>query len=145
MQALRLSRRPAPARRDDTAEGLKLIADIAELGCRDVGLIGGEAYLRKDWLQLIAAVRANGMDCTLQTGGRNMSEERVAAAAAAGLQGVGVSIDGLREVHDELRGVPGSFELAMAALKRVTAHGMAASVNTQINAKSMPQCARSWT
>lgn len=128
-------------RRDEltTAEGLRLIDDIAELGCRDVGLIGGEAYLRNDWLQLIARVRENGMDCTLQTGGRNLTEERVAAAAAAGLQGVGVSIDGLKEVHDELRGVPGSFELAMAALRRVTAHGMASAVNTQINARSMPQ------
>lgn len=128
-------------RRDEltTAEGLDLIDQIAGLGARDVGLIGGEAYLRKDWLQLIECVRANGMDCTLQTGGRNLSEARVAAAAAAGLQGVGVSIDGLREVHDELRGVPGSFELAMAALRRVTAHGMASSVNTQINALSMPQ------
>jgi MoaA/NifB/PqqE/SkfB family radical SAM enzyme len=47
-------------RRDElnTSEALDLVEQIAELGARDVGLIGGEAYLRKDWLQIIAAVRA---------------------------------------------------------------------------------------
>ena len=40
------------------AAPLDLVGQIAELGARSVGLIGGEAYLRKDWLQIIAAVRA---------------------------------------------------------------------------------------
>ncbi|HEX6376147.1 MAG TPA: radical SAM protein [Allosphingosinicella sp.] len=128
-------------RRDEltTAEALDLIEQMAELGTREVALIGGEAYLRKDWIQLIEAVRANGMECGIQTGGRNLSDEKVAKAAAAGLQGVGVSIDGLREVHDEIRGVPGSFDRALEALRRVSAHGIVASVNTQINRRSMPQ------
>jgi radical SAM protein with 4Fe4S-binding SPASM domain len=128
-------------RRDElsTAEALDLVAQLADLGTRDVGLIGGEAYLRKDWLEIVAAVRAHGMECGLQSGGRNLSAERLAKAAAAGLQGVGLSIDGLRDVHDEVRGVPGSFDLALAALRNVTAHGMVASVNTQINARSLPQ------
>ena len=128
-------------RRDElsTAEALDLVGQMAELGARDVGLIGGEAYLRKDWLEIVAAVRAAGMECGLQSGGRNLTEERVAAAAAAGLLGVGISIDGIGAIHDELRGVPGSFELALAALRRVRAHGMSAAVNTQINTRSMPQ------
>jgi radical SAM protein with 4Fe4S-binding SPASM domain len=128
-------------RRDElsTAEALDLVGQIAELGARDVGLIGGEAYLRKDWLEIVAAIRAAGMRCDLQTGGRNLSEERVARAAAAGLCGVGISIDGLGATHDELRGLPGSYELALAALRRVRAHGLSAAVNSQINAYTLPQ------
>ncbi len=128
-------------RRDElsTAEALDLVGQMAELGTREVGLIGGEAYLRKDWLDIVAAVRAAGMECGLQSGGRNLSEERLAKGAAAGLQGVGLSIDGLREVHDEVRGVRGSFDRALAALRNVSAQGMVASVNTQINTRSMPQ------
>lgn len=128
-------------RRDElsTAEALDLVAQMAELGTRDVGLIGGEAYLRKDWLEIVAAVRAAGMECGLQSGGRNLTEDRLAKAAAAGLQGVGISIDGLREVHDQVRGVPGSYELALAALRNTSRHGMVATVNTQINTRSMPQ------
>lgn len=128
-------------RRDElsTAEALDLVAQMAELGTRDVGLIGGEAYLRKDWLEIVAAVRGAGMECGLQSGGRNLTRERLAKAAAAGLQGVGLSIDGLAEVHDEVRGVPGSFELALAALRAVRDYDMVPTVNTQINTRSMPQ------
>jgi radical SAM protein with 4Fe4S-binding SPASM domain len=128
-------------RRDElsTAEGLDLIDQIAELGCRDVGLIGGEAYLRKDWLQLVRRIRDHGMDCGLQSGGRNLTSDRLALAADAGVQTVGISIDGLRDLHDELRGVPGSFDRALAALCAVSANGMVSAVNTQINARSMPQ------
>jgi radical SAM protein with 4Fe4S-binding SPASM domain len=128
-------------RRDElsTAECLDLIRQLAELGTRDIGLIGGEAYLRKDWIQLIEAITEAGMECGLQSGGRNLSEERVAKAAAAGLKGIGISIDGLRDVHDSLRGVPGSFDLAVAAVRRASAHGLAATVNSQINQGSLPQ------
>jgi radical SAM protein with 4Fe4S-binding SPASM domain len=128
-------------RRDElsTAEGLDLIDQIAELGTRDVGLIGGEAYLRKDWLQLVRRIRDHGMDCGLQSGGRNLTSDRLAMAADAGVQTVGISIDGLKDLHDELRGVPGSFDRALAALRAVSANGMVSAVNTQINARSMPQ------
>lgn len=128
-------------RRDEltSAEALDLVGQIAELGARDVGLIGGEAYLRKDWLEIIAAIRATGMRCDLQTGGRNLTEARVAAAKAAGLCGVGISLDGIGATHDRIRGVPGSYELALAALRRVRAHGLSASVNSQINAYTLPE------
>src|SRR5829696_8232595 len=128
-------------RRDElsTTEALDLDAQIAELGTRDVGLIGGEAYLRKDWLEIIAAIRAAGMRCDLQTGGRNLTEDRVASAAAAGLCGVGISIDGLGATHDKIRGFPGSYARAIEALRRVRAHGLSAAVNSQINAYTLPQ------
>lgn len=128
-------------RRDElsTAECLDLVGQIAGLGTRGVGLIGGEAYLRKDWLEIVAAIHAAGMECTLQSGGRNLNAKRLADAAAAGLAGVGLSIDGLAAVHDSIRGVPGSYELALAALRNACALGMVGTVNTQINARSMPQ------
>jgi MoaA/NifB/PqqE/SkfB family radical SAM enzyme len=72
----------------DTNEALELVRQMAELGVLEVSLIGGEAYLRDDWLQIIAAVRAAGMQCTMVTGGRGLSPERARAAAAAGLQSV---------------------------------------------------------
>jgi radical SAM protein with 4Fe4S-binding SPASM domain len=128
-------------RRDElnTAEALDLVDQIAELGARSVGLIGGEAYLRKDWIKIIAAVRAAGMECDLQTGGRNLTDERVARAVEAGLTGVGISIDGIGATHDRLRGVPGSFEMAIAAMNRVRAHGIEVGVNTQINRETLNQ------
>ncbi len=127
------------ARELDTAECMTLIDELAALGVRDIGLIGGETYLRKDWLQIIRAIRAAGMDCSLQTGGRNMTVERVDAAIAAGIQGIGVSIDGLEATHDHLRGLVGSFARTMDLLACLRDRSIEASVNTQINRLSMPE------
>ncbi|WP_323117816.1 GDL motif peptide-associated radical SAM/SPASM maturase [Burkholderia alba] len=122
----------------NTAECLEVIDALARLGTREVSLIGGEAYLRKDWTQLIRAIRAHGMYCAIQTGGRNLTPRRLAEAVEAGLNGVGVSLDGLAPLHDKVRNVPGAFERATDTLARARAAGLAVSVNTQIGAATMP-------
>jgi len=122
-----------------TAECLDLVRQLARLGTREVTLIGGEAYLRRDWLEIIREVRDQGMDCTLQSGALNMTEERIKLAIDAGLQALGVSIDGLPALHDQLRGVKGSFAAAYRALKLVRKHGLRSSVNTQITSQVIPQ------
>jgi radical SAM protein with 4Fe4S-binding SPASM domain len=122
-----------------TEECLQVVAELAALGTREVTLIGGEAYLRRDFAQIIAAVRAAGMQCTLQSGGRNLNDARIGAAVEAGLTAAGISIDGTRELHDELRGVRGSFDAAVASLHRLREHGLPTSVNTQITAHVLDQ------
>lgn len=122
-----------------TEECLDVVRQLARLGTREVTLIGGEAYLRPDWTRLIRAIRDHGMDCSLTTGGRNLTDERVRAAAEAGLTHANVSVDGLEDVHDRLRGVKGSYRAAIDAIVRLAAHGVQAGSNTQINRLSMPQ------
>ena len=132
---------PAGRERPDelsTAEALDLVGQLAALGVLEVSLIGGEAYLRDDWLQLIAAVRGAGMQCTMVTGGRGLTLDRARAAAAAGLQSVSVSIDGDMASHDRLRGVAGSHRSALEAARNLTAAAVPVAVNTQINRLSMP-------
>ena len=130
------SRRPQEL---STEECRDLIRQLARLGTREVTLIGGEAYLRRDWLEIIREIRAQGMDCTMQSGGLHLNEERIRAAANAGLQAAGVSIDGLAEVHDRLRGVKGSFDAALNALRLFKDYGLVSSVNTQITSLVIPQ------
>lgn len=122
-----------------TEECLEVVRQLARLGTREISLIGGEAYLRRDWTEIVRAIRGHGMYCAMQTGARNLTAERIAEAAEAGLQGIGVSIDGLPELHDELRGIPGSYEMAIQALELAKAAGLKISVNTQIGARSMEQ------
>jgi radical SAM protein with 4Fe4S-binding SPASM domain len=116
-----------------TAEALDLVRQMADLGVREVTLIGGEAYLRDDWLEIARAVRHNGMLCSITTGGRAFTAERARAAREAGVQAVSVSIDGLREVHDRVRALQGSFDAAMASVRNLREAGMPVYVNTQIN------------
>ncbi len=116
-----------------SAEALDLVRQMAELGVKEVTLIGGEAYLRDDWLDIVRAVRAAGMSCTMTTGARGMTRERARGAQEAGVQSVSISIDGLRETHDHLRALAGSHDAAIAGLRHLREAGVKVAVNTQIN------------
>jgi radical SAM protein with 4Fe4S-binding SPASM domain len=122
-----------------TEECLQVVAELAALGTREISLIGGEAYLRRDFATIIAAITAAGIECTLQSGGRNLTAARLRAAKDAGLTALGISIDGLADWHDELRGVPGSFDAALGALHRARELGLATGVNTTISKRSLEQ------
>jgi len=135
--------RAGQARPDEltTAECLDLVRQMAELGVKEVTVIGGEAYLRDDWTEIMREIRKHGMQSTMTTGGRGMTAERARAAAEAGLQSASVSIDGVEATHDRLRGVKGSYRAAVEALGHLRSAGVAVSVNTQINrlsAKDLP-------
>jgi radical SAM protein with 4Fe4S-binding SPASM domain len=122
-----------------TAESLDVVRQLAELGTREISIIGGEAFVRKDWLTLVRAIREHGMDCTMQTGAYKLSAAMLEAAADAGLQGIGISIDGLQPLHDRLRGVRGSYAEALRVMNDCRRLGLTTSVNTQITATVMPE------
>jgi len=116
-----------------TAQCLDLVEQMARLGIKEVTLIGGEAYLRPDWVEIIQAIRRHGMDCTMTTGGRGITPARAEQAAAAGLMSVSVSLEATEAVHDRLRALDGSYRAALGALSNLRAVGIPVSVNTQIN------------
>ena len=106
----------------------------------EVTVIGGEAYLRDDWLEIIARIASHGMRCGMATGGRGLPLERARAARDAGLSAVSVSVDGIGEVHDEQRGLRGSFDAAMAAMEHVRSVGkIRLTANSQVNKKNLQQ------
>jgi radical SAM protein with 4Fe4S-binding SPASM domain len=117
----------------ETHEVLEVAASLARLGCREVALIGGEAYLRDDLHEIVASLAGSGIRVVMQTGGRAFTEPRARALFAAGLTGLGVSVDGPAHVHDELRGNIGSHEAAIRALQAGRAAGLITTANTQIN------------
>lgn len=133
--------RAGRARPDEltTDECLDLIDQFAELGVMEVALIGGEAYLREDWCLLIERIAARGMSPIMTTGGRGMTPERARMAAKAGLDSASVSLDGLQETHDRLRGVAGSHAAALEAMRNLRDAGVGVSANSQINRLSMPE------
>lgn len=123
----------------DTLRALETVDELAELGVREVTLIGGEAYLREDWDVIARAITDRGMTCGLTTGARGLNAERVARAEAAGVRAVSVSIDGLEDTHDAQRNVKGAFRSAIDALARLSKTSIRAGCNTQINRLSMPE------
>lgn len=121
-----------------TVQALDLAEQLVDLGIKEVTLIGGEAYLRDDWLEIVRKFSEAGVVVSTTTGGRGFTLERAQAAAEAGLKAASVSIDGLEQSHDRLRGVKGSFESALEAMANLRAAGLGVYNNTQINRISLP-------
>jgi radical SAM protein with 4Fe4S-binding SPASM domain len=133
--------RAGHARHDElnTAEALDLVHQLADLGLKEVTLIGGEFYLREDWDLIAGEVHRCGMLCSIVTGARQMTDERVRRAVAAGVGKMSLSIDGLERTHDAIRGASGSWNAAVSAARRISAAGIELSVNTQMNRLTMPE------
>jgi radical SAM protein with 4Fe4S-binding SPASM domain len=122
-----------------TAQALDVVQQLADLGLKEVTLIGGEFYLREDWREIAAAISESDMLCSIVTGARQLTDEHIVQAAAAGVGKISLSIDGLENTHDALRGSKGSWRAAVAAARRISASGIDLSVNTQANRLSMPE------
>lgn len=123
----------------ETDEALEVVDQLARLGTRELSIIGGEAYLRKDWTQIVERATGHGIFCAMQTGARALTEKRLEAGIKAGLKGLGVSLDGLREHHDRVRGVQGSWDFALLTLERAKAAGLRTGANTQIGPDTIAQ------
>lgn len=121
----------------DTAAALELIRQLGAFGVREVSMHGGEAYLRPDFFELVSAVRAQGMLATLVTGGRGLTSELARQMKASDISAVSVSVDGPRDVHNQLRGFDGSFQNAIQALLNLQEAGITVGVNTQVNRENL--------
>ncbi|MCB9627386.1 MAG: radical SAM protein [Sandaracinaceae bacterium] len=121
------------------AQALDIVDQLADVGVREVTLIGGEAYLREDWLDITRALVGRGVVVGMTTGGFALDAARVQQAEDAGLRAISLSIDGIGQTHDAQRGRKGAYDAALAAARRVAASGIHLSVNTQINRLSLPE------
>ena len=121
-----------------TAEALDVVRQLAAMRAEEIALIGGEAYLHPGFLDVIAAIRAAGIRCTMTTGGRSLDAQLAREMARAGLEACSVSVDGLAHTHDVMRASPGSFEAATSALRHLAAAGVRALANTNFNRWNAP-------
>ena len=102
---------PSRPREDElTTDQLKsVIKQVKGLGAMAVHFSGGEPLLLKDIFELIAYARSLGLLTRVNSNGLLLNEKNVIRLREAGLTECGVSLDSVDpEVHDRLRGTPGS-------------------------------------
>ena len=122
-----------------TDEALDLVQQMAEVGITEVTLIGGEAFLRPDWLQIAAAITQAGMRCTMTTGGYGITLTTAEKMKQAGIATVSVSIDGMEETHDRLRWRKVAWKYAFKTMGHLREVGIPFGCNTQLNRLSAPE------
>jgi len=122
---------------------LSLISEAASLGCTNIILSGGEPLLRPDITELFHATCDLGIEstCALCTNGSMIDKpiaELLAEANPAGR--VVLSLDGHNaDLHDSIRGFPGSFDKVLLAVDHLgTAFGNTdhIGINTTINSRN---------
>ena len=81
---------------------------------------GGEPLMRKDLVSCGRRTRELGFPWGLVSNGFLMTSGKVAELISAGMRTCTISLDGLEESHDWMRGVPGSFARADEAIRALT-------------------------
>ena len=100
-----------------TAEGKALIDDLAAFGVPVLLFSGGEPLVREDLTELISYAADNGVRPVLSTNGTLLTPELACELKAAGLKYAGISVDGLPERNDQIRGQEGAFDAAVRGIE----------------------------
>ncbi len=101
---------------------------------------GGEPLLYKGLDQILERIKQRGMIAAIVTNG-TLLERYAERLVEIGVDNVTVSIDGPREIHDVIRGVPGSFDRTIRgieALKEARKAKRASFPRLKINAVITP-------
>ncbi len=93
-----------------TNECFKLCEDLAEIGCKEVSLMGGEPFVRDDWSEIAWCIKDLGMDLAFVTNGILVPKVIEKLTYLEPIV-VGVSLDGIKKTHDYIRR-EGSFDAA---------------------------------
>ena len=122
---------------------LKAIEPLEKRYPRDTTIIaitGGEPLLRQDLANCGRQLRQHGFRWGIVTNGMLYDEARHRELLAAGLSSVTVSLDGLEETHNWLRGDSRSFQRALSALRLIAATPkLAYDVVTCVHPRNLPE------
>ncbi|MGQ9712283.1 MAG: radical SAM protein [Desulfotomaculales bacterium] len=87
----------------------QLLGEISQLGTMEVEFSGGEPLLRPDLFEMIEYAEGLDFSVVLITNGTLVDREVASTLGNLGLKHVQVSLDGLKENHNYLRG-DGTYE-----------------------------------
>ena len=88
-----------------------------------INVTGGEPLVRKDLEACGKAFYDRGFPWGIVTNGQLLTPERFHSLLLSGLRAVTVSLDGIGETHDWMRGMQGSYAKALAAARMVARSG----------------------
>jgi radical SAM protein with 4Fe4S-binding SPASM domain len=105
------------------AEVNRAVMQAKALGLVNLKLFGGEPMLRPDVEGIVEHAAGLGIRCSLTTNGTLLTEERARVLVEAGLAELDLSLDASDPaLHDEIRGMPGTWTRAVRGLQWVAAH-----------------------
>ena len=113
-----------------------IIDDLAQFGAPVMLFSGGEPLVREDLVDLAKYATSKGMRAVISTNGTLITKAKARELKEVGLSYVGISLDGAEAVHDQFRGVPGSYKLALKGVENCQAEGLKVGLRFTINKRN---------
>lgn len=105
-----------------------------------INVTGGEPLVRNDLERCGRAFYELGFPWGMVTNGQLLTPERYGRLLQSGLRAVTVSLDGIGETHEWMRGLPGSYGKALSAIRLIAASGAVEyDVVTCVNKRSIKE------
>ena len=96
-------------------------------------LTGGEPLLHPDFFEIAKRIRSLGFSWGMTTNATLIDEETAWKLRKAEMSTVSVSLDGLEQSHDLLRGQPGAWRRAICGLRSLQQAGFQPQVTTVVH------------
>lgn len=120
-------------------EAKRMIMQLAEMNPPMLIITGGDPLMRRDALDLVKEATDAGLHVGFSPSATqrlmNLDFEKL---KAAGVQRMSLSLDGAtRETHDAFRGVEGTFDCTIEAVRRAHEVGLSLQINTTLTRGNM--------
>jgi radical SAM protein len=137
----RAEAQPKPDPRQLTsAEALRLIDDIREMGDPILVITGGDPLMRRDVFDLMAHAVQQGLRTSLTPSATALvTPKNLARIRDAGVRRIAVSLDGpSAQIHDRFRGFAGSYQRTREIMRDVIDSGLTLQINTTVSRYNLP-------
>lgn len=115
-------------------EKLKELIDIlSKMKVIQIIYSGGEPFLREDVFEILSYSAKKGIpDLIVVTNSLLLNNEKISKLKKTGIKKIAVSLDGLKESHDKIRG-KGTFERTLKIIKKLIKEGFEVKVTITLN------------
>jgi radical SAM protein with 4Fe4S-binding SPASM domain len=128
-----------------TERVLRLLDEVAELGCMGVILTGGEIATRSDYVAVARGIKDRRMTLSLLTNGTLLSDDDLDTLAGIGPANVAVSMYSADpRTHDRVTGVPGSFARTLRTIEGLKGRGVRCSIHSPLMRDTLHGYAGVW-
>ncbi|MBN2535346.1 MAG: radical SAM protein [Spirochaetales bacterium] len=113
-------------------ESLSICEQLPDLLVNEVIFTGGEPLLYKNWHTIALALHNCGIKTGMVTNGLLIDDKIIENMKKSGMNCIGISIDGIGELHDRLRCFPGAFEKIIKNIENLRRNNINITVITSI-------------